>query len=280
MRKLPFNYSFSLITSFLLHLVFLLNINLFKSHTILIKKENVRKEIKLKIKKSALPSKSKIAQYPSSSNHSLKKKKRGLQFSQLGIKGPVQQLSRNAQVGKVSGSKNINLYHQINQYYSYPQAFSKNGIEGFAHVSLILNKNGFKQMKIITHNPFLRVNIARVIEKSLHTNYLKQNFSLKFVHIDMIFQMELTTNLSKKPETLDKELYFYRKSYGGDSGTEKVAKGVTKTLSYVANFLVLLQHRPDFLRSQKELMSRLLKNQKWRKFKEHYFFNHEKKNYK
>lgn len=196
----------------------------------------------------------------------------GISFSKLGVDKVNSEMGK---VGNVSFSRQFNLYQHINQYLHYPSLLSQNNVEGHVHVKVTFNKNGLKRMSIKTHHPLLRVFVASLLERALNPSHLSRHYKEKLAQAKMVFHFELTTDMNKEKTKIDKLLYFYRRKYGGETGVEKVAQGTATTLAYLSNILLLYQHRPDFMRSDKELTERILKEQAQLKIKDHPFFNRE-----
>ncbi len=203
--------------------------------------------------------------------------KKSISFSDLSISKDYNPSHKSKEIG-ISGQ--IYFYNQINQYLSYPKEFVKFNIEGLAFVKVYYNKKGLKRLTIKSNNPFVRSYTSKIIESSITNSFLKKNARNKIEYAEMIFHFELTTDLSKKPILNNKQLYFYRKEYGGDSGLEKITKTTIKTLSLLSNIVQLLNYRPDILRTDSELIKRMLKEKEWGNLKKNYFFINETKIYR
>jgi len=152
------------------------------------------------------------------------------------------------------GSIYSEIYSKINQHLNYPKELINHNIKGIVNVRLSFSSSGNyleSQTQILSYSKYLKVHVARVLRKAFKYK-VKLKSKRNINTLDSIFKFNLTTGIAKSNSS--KALYFIRTAYGGNSPIDKINKGVNNIISHASNWLLFLQYRPDFLKTDKELM--------------------------
>ncbi|MBF0297316.1 MAG: hypothetical protein HQK51_01265 [Oligoflexia bacterium] len=159
------------------------------------------------------------------------------------------------------------IFQNISQYLNYPDVLYKNGITGKVNVRIVFDKNGIYQEKLTkfdSTNEFIKVQVARTLRKSVGVKSIfKDNFNKNlqrdFFVVDTTFYFAVTANTNEHShdEIFDSKLHFYRVKIGEVSAAttgQKIAYRTLRTLQILRNPLLLLEHRPNWLKTERELV--------------------------
>ena len=187
---------------------------------------------------------------PKVSSPSRLQKKNGLSFQKLGIGLGVQEEKHLVRKfsGNSGGTTTATLYNRINDGVIYPSDLSGPGISGHVSALIYIDSEGQyheDKSRFKFSSRFLGVHVRLILRHTLQSKLRIKN--LKAGHYPALFIFELTTGLENKKRRLleNGKMTFYRRSYGGDKGVDRLNVGITKTLAAVTNVFALLEYLPS-----------------------------------
>ncbi len=204
------------------------------------------------------------------SSNKLLQKKYFSKFNKL-IHSLPYSLGENLNSTNNTGSAHENLYQFINSGLTFPSVFQKFKIKGTVQARLFFDSKGnfiFKNSTFSSSNGFLRFHIMSYLRRRLQG--FKFSDVKKYGYINTFFSFSYTTTtLKTKSSASSVNFVFERIGYGTNSKVATTLNEIGLTLISVLN---LLKFRPEFLKTQKELVQEQAAFDYLEKIKKHKYY--------